>query len=390
MSMEKTPLNGSSSFLVTNIQRYSVNDGPGIRTTVFLKGCPLSCAWCHNPESINPHQEFFFDEEKCVRCGACASICPENAISPPVERKRVKDPEVKPIISSSRSIVAEINNGTFGSESLFSNAQRNTSRMSMAADIEEIEMSTPVFDREKCTNCMQCVAACQHGALYPASRRRTLDEVYEEVLADQLFYETSGGGMTISGGEPLLQPSVTRALLKRARADGIHTALDTTGFTKWETIERVLPDVDLVLFDVKVLDDVKHKKWTGVSNTLILENLKKIAATGTPIRLRCVIVHNVNFWELNHPRAIVDLAKSLGKSVVGIDIMPYHNFAEKKYERIGRKYVFKGFPNLFNEDVEEYRKIIAANGPWQPTVGGLASSENTTVGGMESKHCWAG
>lgn len=377
MQLEKASENEPSTFLVTNIQRYSVNDGPGIRTTIFLKGCPLNCAWCHNPESISPHQEFFFDEEKCECCGACANVCPEGAIVPPVERKRIRDPEVRPIISSAGSIIDKINNGTFGSESLFDNTQEIVSTMAPARDVATIEMSPPDFDREKCTHCMQCVDACPHNALYPAARERTLDDVYEEVLADQLFYETSGGGMTISGGEPLLQPEVTLALLKRARTDGIHTALDTTGLAKWQTIERVLSYVDLVLFDVKVLDEVKHKKWTGVSNTLILENLKKIAASGTSIRIRCIVAHNVNYWDLDHPRRVMELANTLGDSVAGIDIMPYHNFAEKKYERLGRKYIFKGFPNLFNEDVEEYRVIMEQSGPWKPSVGGLAESVET-------------
>lgn len=365
----------SNTFLVTNIQRFSVNDGPGIRSTVFLKGCPLECAWCHNPESISPVQEFLYDEEKCVRCGECAIVCPQNAIEPPFKRKFVKDIEVKPIISSSGSILSKIKDGTFGSEEI-----ERSSRSIAEEETDLAGIAPPKFDRERCNGCMACVDACRHGALTKAARRTTVDEVYREVLEDKLFYESSGGGMTISGGEPLMQPEVTLQLLKRAKNDGIHTALDTTGLAKWEHIERILPYVDLVLFDIKSLDDVKHRKWTGVSNRLIFENVRKIAQTGTKIRLRCVIVHNVNYWDLDHPRRVVEFAKTLGDSVVGIDIMPFHNFADKKYEKLGRKYFFKGFPNIFKEDIDDYRELMQASGPWEPTIGGLLGPDRNGNG----------
>jgi len=363
-------------FFVTNIQRFSVNDGPGIRTTVFLKGCPLHCAWCHNPETINVLQEFFFDEEKCVRCGECANACPSGAIQPPQIRRFVKDIEVKPIISSSGSILDRINNGTFGSEDF--------ERSSLSLVVEEeraANIAPPIFDRDRCVHCMSCVNSCRYGALTPASRLTTVDEVYQEVLEDKKFYETSGGGMTVSGGEPLMQPKITLELLKRAREDGIHTALDTTGLASWNTIEKILPFVDLLLFDIKVLDDVKHRKWTGVSNHLILENIKKIASIGTKMRIRSVIVHNVNYWDLSHPRSVVEFAKTLGNSVIGIDIMPYHNFGDKKYEKLGRKNRFKGFPCLSKEDVIDYRDIIENNGPWIPTIGGMIGSDRNGNGG---------
>ncbi|BBO86568.1 glycyl-radical enzyme activating protein [Desulfosarcina ovata] len=375
--MENESTNRDEQFFITNIQRFSVNDGPGIRTTVFLKGCPLQCAWCHNPESISPLQDFFFDEEKCVRCGACAQVCPEDAIQPPVKRKFVQDIEVRPIISSSGSILDKIKDGTFGSEEMVRSTRAMADEESMAAEI-----APPRFDRDKCVRCMECVNACHYGALTTAGRCTTVDDVYQEVLEDRRFYETSGGGMTISGGEPLMQPDVTRKLFERACQDHIHTTLDTTGLAKWETIERILPYVNLVLFDIKTLDDAKHRKWTGVSNRLILENVRRIASFGTKIRLRCVIVHDVNYWDLGHARGIVEFAKTLGEAVVGIDLMPYHNFADKKYEKLGRKHFFKGFPNIFREDIEDYRELIEKNGPWKPTVGGLIGSDNGSVGYM--------
>lgn len=368
--MGNEPRTADDKFFITNIQRFSVNDGPGIRTTVFLKGCPLKCAWCHNPETISPLQEFFYDEEKCIRCGQCAKACPVEAIQPPQKRRFVKDIEVKPIISSSGSILDKINDGTFRSDDM------DLPNMALIVEENRTEnLTPPVFDRDRCIRCMSCVTACRYGALTEVGRSTTIDEVYSEVLEDKNFYETSGGGMTLSGGEPLLQPDVALELFRRARADGIHTALDTTGLAKWETIKRILPFVDLVLFDIKTLSEAKHRKWTGVSNELILENIVKIAETGTRIRVRCVVVHDVNYWDLDHARNVAEFAKSLGESVVGVDIMPFHNFADKKYDKLGKKYFFKGFPNINKEEVAEYQDIMEKFGPCKPTIGGLIGSD---------------
>jgi len=370
--------------LVTGIQRFSVNDGPGIRTTIFLKGCPLQCAWCHNPESISAHQDYFFDEDQCLRCGTCAQVCPQRAIRPPAERKVIKDPEIVPIVSSSGrifdKIMGHIKEGTFGSEEIYEIAEEALHRTIDADAQSPAEVSPPQFDRSKCIHCLQCVESCPHGALTLTSRPVTLADAYAEVYADQMFYEASGGGLTLSGGEPLLYPDVCLTLLRQARKDGIHTAMETTAFAKWETIAKVLPYVDLFLIDLKHLDEVKHKKWTGVSNRLILENIKKIADAGVRIRFRCVIVHNVNYWDPEHPRAIIEFIKTLGMNVAGIDIIPYHNFADKKYERLGKKNAFRGFPNIFKEEMEEYRNIMIENGPWRPTIGAHVAADKQSAG----------
>jgi pyruvate formate lyase activating enzyme len=333
-------------FLVTNIQRYSINDGPGIRTTVFLKGCPLHCAWCHNPEAINPWQEFYHNTEKCVSCGECAKVCPEGAISPPREREKAK----KKTISECLRVIENDANSSFG---------------------VELEIIPPQIDRTRCNNCMSCVNVCRSGALYKASQAMTVEEIYREVKSDDVFYHFSGGGMTISGGEPLMHLNATIPLLKRAKEDGLHTCIDTTGYTSWEKIEPVLEYVDLFLYDIKVLDDEKHKKWTGVSNRLILANARRLVKAGAKIRLRSVIIHDVNYWDLNHARNILAFARELGSGVEGIDILPYHNFAESKYTRLGRDNFYKGFSNIDKEDISDYERIISSDGTWNSTVGGM-------------------
>jgi pyruvate formate lyase activating enzyme len=218
---------------------------------------------------------------------------------------------------------------------------------------------------------MKCVDACSFDALKLTSTLQSVDEIFAEVMKDDLFYESSGGGFTVSGGEPLMHPDMTLALLKRAKKEGLNTVLDTTGFANWNIIKSILKYVDLVLLDIKQLDDVKHKKWTGVSNRLILENAKKMADCNTQLRLRLPIVHSVNFWDLQYPKDIVEFAKPLGKSVIGIDLLPFHSFAAKKFSTLGREGYFDHFPNIYKEEVEDYRKIISNGGPWQTTVGGL-------------------
>lgn len=332
-------------FLVTDIQRFSVNDGPGIRTTVFLKGCPLNCLWCHNPECKNPHDEIYQHVDKCIRCGECIRACPEGAITfPRNQEKAYSGPRYH--LDSGGEVSGQA-----------------------SSSIEDIR--PPRIDRAQCKGCMKCVETCKYGAITRVSKTMTVGDVMEEVKADEIFYETSGGGLTVSGGDPLLLPDVTLALLKASKGIGIHTALETSGFFQWNIIESIAEHVDLFLIDIKSLDDEKHKKWTGVSNRLILENVRKMSKKGMNMRLRLPVVHDVNFWDLGYVRSVVELARELGQCVSGIDILPYHNFAEKKYEQLGVEYFFKGFSNLYKEDVQDYEAILKESGFCDVTIGGI-------------------
>jgi pyruvate formate lyase activating enzyme len=267
--------------LVFDIKRFAVHDGPGIRTTVFFKGCPLSCWWCHNPESINPKPELVLFEDKCIGCGRCFEVCPQKAheISPDGAR---------------------------------------------------------VYHKERCILCGRCVEICYAEALVMEGEEMTVEEVMMELRKDSPFYENSGGGITLSGGEPMFQPEFALAILKRSKSESFHTALDTSGYAPWRLYEKVLPYVDLMLYDLKHIDPVAHKKYTGVSNEPILENLIKLDESGTPIEIRMPIIPTVNDGEED----IAETAKFLSamKNITQITLLPYHKLGEAKYRRLGREY----------------------------------------------------
>ncbi|PKN69180.1 MAG: glycyl-radical enzyme activating protein [Deltaproteobacteria bacterium HGW-Deltaproteobacteria-12] len=269
-----------SEGLVYNIQRLSLHDGPGIRTTVFLKGCPLHCLWCSNPESQSFVPEMLYFENQCQHCGICVAVCPTGALSPQDD-------------------------------------------------------GTPRCDRRKCLACGACTDACPHDARSISGKLMSPGEVIKVVKKDRIHYQNSDGGMTVSGGEPLAQPYFLLELLKAAREDFLHTCLDTCGFAKWEIMEKILKYTDLVLFDVKHLHSAEHQRLTGVDNTLILDNLKKVAKSGVPVRIRLPLIPGLNDSDKNIMET-GQLVESLG--LKDVDLIFYHMLGLNKYKALGMEY----------------------------------------------------
>ncbi len=266
-----------NSGIIFNIQRYSIHDGPGIRTTVFLKGCPLKCFWCQNPESQNLKPEILVKKEACTACGHCVDICPNKASS--------------------------------------------------------ISGATAVIQREKCTGCGKCVEACPNEARSLVGKRVTVDEVFQELLKDKKFYANSGGGVTLSGGEPTSQPEFASSILQKCKDAGLHTAIETCGFASWTNMQELLKYTDFVLYDIKCIDPEKHKKATGRDNSLILSNAKKIAKY-KPMKIRVPLIptFNANTEEISLITRFVKRELKVSE----IELLPYNKFGESKYDRLGR------------------------------------------------------
>ena len=289
---------------VFNIQRYSIDDGPGIRTTVFLKGCPLACVWCSNPESQNHEPELMHRESVCKRCYRCVAACPLGAI-------------------------------TVGPDGV-------------------------VIDRDLCDACGECVNACPHGAMQITGRHMSADEVFDILKRDADFYRDSGGGVTLSGGEVLLQADFARAILERAKEAGFHTYVDTSGQGSTEGLKRLIPYVDLFYFDIKHLDPRVHRAETGITNESILRNFAVVATSGVPVAVRVPVVPGFN----DTVDAIADIADLVAGKVPGgtVHLLPYHRYGQQKYAMLGLDYELETAETPSQEFMKGARAIVESRG----------------------------
>ncbi len=289
--------------VIFNIQRFSLHDGPGLRTTVFLKGCPLRCLWCHNPESQSPSPEVMYWKTRCIGCGACAVSCPGGAI--------------------------------------------------------ELSSGEVCQTGRKCLACGKCVSVCPAGARGISGRRVTAEEVVSEALKDNVFFDESGGGVTFSGGEPLMQPDFLEAALRLSKEAGLMTAVDTCGFSSWDIFEKIIPYSDLFLYDVKHMDDALHRELTGAPNGVILANLRRLARSGKAVIARLPLIPGMNDDERNIQRTGEFLSSA---GVREVTVLPYHDMGKEKYERLGRDYSLTGLLRPGDEEIERVVDILRGFG----------------------------
>jgi pyruvate formate lyase activating enzyme len=271
--------------VVTNIQGFSLHDGPGIRTVVFLKGCPLRCRWCANPETLLPGAEVGFIGKLCTGCGRCEPACPVGAVVPEAGAYRI--------------------------------------------------------DRGMCTSCGACVDACDYGALVRYGQEQTVEDVFDAVRRDGMFYSASGGGVTVSGGEPLLQAGFVEALFALCRAEGIHTCVETCGHVPQEAFARVLPLTDLFCYDLKLMDAARHRRFTGQPNEKVLANARFLIKAGASVEFRQPFIPGLND-DAHNIEATAAFVRSLGDGSAPLRLMPYHRMGQPKYEALRLPFAMEG------------------------------------------------
>ncbi len=302
-----------------DIQGFSVQDGPGIRTTAFLKGCPLRCPWCHSPESQRFDKQLSWMSMRCLGLDACRNrcmnACPKNAIEEGPMKTDVATGE---------------------------------------------QLRTIHVKRDLCDDCGACADKCYAEALTLCGKDYSAEELVARLLQDKNFFDNSGGGVTISGGEPLCQIDFVVEVLQGLKANGIHTALDTTGFAPWETVERTTPYVDLYLYDLKHMDSAKHKATVGVPNERIRKNAQKLAACGKKLQIRIPVIPRFNEDEENI-RATAEFCVGLGDAVQTVQLLPYHNMGVMKYLRISDGKPLEAAPPS-DEKMEHIRDIMVSYG----------------------------
>ena len=289
---------------IFDIRRYSLHDGPGIRTTVFLKGCPLDCWWCHNPESQSPQPEIIVREHLCAQCGECVRACPQGAVS--------------------------------------------------------MTPQGPHTDPALCTRCGECVPFCAPGAREQVGQRYSPQALADILARDIPFFDQSGGGVTFSGGEPLLQAEFLSAALAACKRLELRTAVDTSGFAPWPRLEGIAPQVDLFLYDLKVQDEAAHRRFTGVSNQLILENLRRLNDRGSRIIVRLPVIPGLNDTPAE-AAALGSLCRSLD-GIQRVDLLPYHHTAAAKYQRLGREYRLPDTPTPSPDHLNALAQQLRAYG----------------------------
>lgn len=290
----------SKTATVFEIKRFAVHDGDGIRTTVFFKGCPLKCVWCHNPEGIGFKPEIAYYEHKCIGCGECMTVCPSDA--------------------------------------------------------HTIKGGMHSFDREKCVGCGKCAEVCLGDALGFYGKKMTVDELMPILLEDKDFYDSSSGGVTLSGGECLMQSDFCAELLKKLKENGVHTAVDTCGYVSRETLDKVIPFTDIFLYDIKGIDEDAHIACTGHSNKKILENIKYLDEKGCKIEVRIPYVPDHNSEQIEKIAEFLSEIKNLTK----VRVLPYHNFAESKYKALG---LISTLPEVIptDEEIKKAEKYFQKN-----------------------------